>query len=115
MTAISSLDGLSKDVLLVDLPVPRDDKWIAKLQARYPGFEIRWRTRGHPMGPPPEPLPKEDYEGVTILFAYLPHPPELLSKVRYVQLISAGADKWADHPIYKNPDVVFCTSNGTHP
>ncbi len=45
----------------------------------------------------------------------MPPPAELMSKVRYVQLSSAGADRWPGHPVYENKDVVFCTSNGCHP
>ena len=45
-------------------------------------------------------LPPEIWEGVTIACLFLPHPARLMSKVRYVQLTSAGADKWIEHETF---------------
>lgn len=35
-------DGLSKEVLLLFFPKEPDHKWIADIQAQYPGLEVRW-------------------------------------------------------------------------
>jgi hypothetical protein len=104
--------SLSHDVLLVAIPFPPQDQWMARLEALYPGFKVRWVVQS--TNYPPEPLPEEVYDGVTILLTLWPHPIERLQKVRYVQLISAGADKWIPHELYKNPDVLLCTANGAH-
>ncbi|KAL2015442.1 hypothetical protein VTK56DRAFT_5497 [Thermocarpiscus australiensis] len=104
--------GLSDDILLVAAPLPPDEKWVAKAEARYPGLKVRWMY--HEYKSNPDPLPKEAYEGVTILCTVMTHPAELLQNVRYVQLISAGADQWIGHELYRNPDVIFCTMNGIH-
>lgn len=98
------------------VPLDRDDKWIAKIVAKYPGLEIRWIKREWKF--PPAPLPEALLDGVTLLCTGMPISPEqakLLPNVRHVQLVSAGADRWIGNPLYQNPDVTFCTSNGTHP
>lgn len=112
MVTITPTSSLAGDVLLFEVPAPRDEKWIAQLQERYPGLEIRWHTSELTMMP--KPLPDEVYDGVTLLVGFMPHPAEKLPKVRYVQLMSAGADRWTTNDLYKNPNVTFCTANGTH-
>ncbi|KAK4153462.1 hypothetical protein C8A00DRAFT_43641 [Chaetomidium leptoderma] len=107
-----SAKGLTNDVLLIGVPFPPNEKWVAELEARHPGLKVRWASQSFKF--PPDPLPKEVYDDVTMLCALWPHPVELLQKVRYVQLLSAGADKWITHELYKNPDVIFCTANGAH-
>ncbi|KAL2144191.1 hypothetical protein VTI28DRAFT_9482 [Corynascus sepedonium] len=111
-------NGLSNDVLLVTLPVPVNEAWIAKIKALHPGFQIRWVTEpfGDRSGPPSKEssLPQEMYENVTMLFTFRNHPAEMLPKLRFVQLISAGADKWINHELYKDPNITFCTANGAH-
>lgn len=62
-----------------------------------------------------EELPSEVWDGLTMLLTHSPPPAELLSKVRFVQLTSAGADAWAGHDTYKKDEVMFCTTNGIHP
>ncbi|KAK4164674.1 hypothetical protein QBC43DRAFT_317313 [Cladorrhinum sp. PSN259] len=105
------------DILLMAVPLPRDDKWIAKIAANHPGIkEIRWVQREWKV--PPDPLPQDALDGVTLLCTGMPIDAEqsrLLKNVRYVQLLSAGADIWIGNPLYQNQDVTFCTSNGTHP
>ncbi|KAK0610649.1 hypothetical protein B0T17DRAFT_500158 [Bombardia bombarda] len=106
--------GLSNDILLIDLPPPVDEAWIAKMEATYPGFKIRWANR--PWYPQLSAVyTDEDYEGVTMLCTVAPHAAEKIANVHFVQLASAGADKWMNHPVYLDPSVVFATSNGTHP
>ncbi|KAL2151724.1 hypothetical protein VTH82DRAFT_6822 [Thermothelomyces myriococcoides] len=104
--------GLSNEVLLVCVPFPAEEQWIANLKASHPGLEIRWVVR--PLSAGAEPLSKETYENVSLLLTLKPHPAELLPKLRFVQLISAGADVWLDHNLYKNPEITFCTANGAH-
>lgn len=112
LIASNSPAGLSNNVLLVAVPFPPDEKWMASLEARFPGFKVRWVTQE--MKLPPPPLPDQAYEGVTMLCTLLPHPVERLQAVRYVQLLSAGADRWITHELYQKRDVVFCTANSVH-
>ena len=110
--------NLSTDILLLQIPPEPDLLWIAQLETKYPGLKVRWvplRWAPGDKGSAATALPPEIWEGVTIACLFLPHPAQLMSKVRYVQLTSAGADKWIEHETYKNPNVVFCTANGIHP
>lgn len=110
--ALGGANDLSNEVLLVAIPFPPNHKWTARLEALHPGLKVRLAIQSNTF--PPEPLPKEVYDGVTILCTLWPHPVEMLQNVRYVQLLSAGADKWIGHELYKNPNVTFCTANGAH-
>lgn len=104
--------GLANDVLLFSVPFPPNEQWIARLESLHPGLKVRWAQQSTSF--PPEPLPQKTYDDVTILVGLWPHSAELVQKVRYVQLLSAGADRWITHDLYKNPDVMFCTANGAH-
>ncbi|KAK3385258.1 hypothetical protein B0H63DRAFT_180803 [Podospora didyma] len=104
---------LSTDVLLMNIPPPIDEVWSAKIEARYPGLKVRWAPQHLKMNP--DPLPEETYEGVTLMCSFLPHDVGKLPNIHYIQLTSAGADLWINHPLYQDPNVIFCTSNGTHP
>jgi len=114
-----SSKGLSKDVLLVHVPAPPDNAWMAKMEAKHPGLQVRWHQ--HPMPgtiefSKTEPLPRETYQGVTLLCSLAPtHPAELLPNVRFIQIPMAGADLWTKHPFYRARGVTMCTANGTHP
>ncbi|KAK3314191.1 hypothetical protein B0H66DRAFT_373600 [Apodospora peruviana] len=104
---------LSNEILLMHIPPPPDKAWIAKIEDRYPGLKIRWFSR--PWTFETQLLPDDVYEGVTMVCAVTEHPAEKLPKLHCVQLASAGADRWLGTATYMNPDVIFCTSNGTHP
>lgn len=108
----------STETLLLQIPPEPDLQWITRLESKYPGLKVRWvPLRWTPVdkGSEATDLPPETWEGVTMACLFLPHPAHLMSKVRYVQLTSAGVDKWVEHEMYKNPNVVFCTANGVHP
>ena len=112
---MTSAGALSHDILLVYLPTDPDAEWMAKIEAKYPGLKVRWRVR-----PTPAELILDSavWEGVTIcVTGSLPHPADLMKSVRYVQLSSAGADRWISpvHPKYQDPGTIFCTANGAHP
>ncbi|KAH8883269.1 hypothetical protein GQ53DRAFT_882823 [Thozetella sp. PMI_491] len=108
---------LSTDILLLQIPLEPNEEWIAKIESRYPGLEVRWiplrwspgsKDMEHDIAP-------QKWKGVTIACLFPPHPAHLMSQVRYVQLTSASADKWYGHEVYKNRDVAFCTANGAQP
>lgn len=104
----------ANDTLLIAIPFHNDssEKWATELETHFPGLKVRCANQ--PPKFPPNPLPEELFEGVTMLCTLWPHPAEKVKGVRYVQLVSAGADAWTKHELYKNPDVVFCTANGAH-
>jgi hypothetical protein len=109
-------NGLANDVLLiaVPFPIPPDAKWLAELEAQHPGLKVRYVVQQPKF--PMDPLPEKLYDGVTLLCTLFPAPArrELLQNVRFVQLMSAGADRWISHELYKTPEVTFCTANGVH-
>lgn len=98
LASASSADGLSNDVLLVAIPAPANEQWMARLEALHPGLKVRWVNQ--PPNFPPEPLPRELYDGVTMMVALCPHPIELVQNVRSIQLVSAGVDAWITHNLY---------------
>ncbi|KAF3799693.1 hypothetical protein GCG54_00000938 [Colletotrichum gloeosporioides] len=108
---------LANDILLVFLSSPRNEEWISRVESNYPGLQVRWANNHLPDGRflLPDELPDEVWDGVTMIISFNPPSLERLKNVRFVQLTSAGADKWRDHPVYKNPDIPFCTTNGCHP
>lgn len=57
----------------------------------------------------------EIWEGVTLLASFKPLPEDLLGKVRFVQLATAGADHWLKESIYSRKEVAFCNASGCHP
>lgn len=111
---------LSKEILLLTLPKDIPDDYVSRLKSRYPGITIRWRSMlssSQVFGP--SDLPREDQEdlcrGVTILCTQLLPDANLLPNCHYVQLTAAGPDRAVSHPLYQNPGVTFCSTNGVHP
>lgn len=104
--------GLKGEVLLIAFPGPHDESWTTELEAANPGLEVRWVN--YPIAAPPESFPEEIYADVTLLAGFCPMPAKSVPKLRYVQLFSAGADRWINHELYKNPKITFCTANGAH-
>lgn len=102
-----------RDVLLLFLPKDSPEAWLDTMARNHPNVEVRW---GNPRDyRAPEDLPAEMWDGVTVYCSFRPPPARLMKTVRFVQLTSAGADLWVNHPIYQKPEVEFCTSNGIHP
>lgn len=107
----------SNDKLVVFLPSQRDEAWIERFQARYPGAEIKWINGLRDDGSfiwPNETDPR-DWDGATIISTVFPPPDGAnLDKLRFVQLASAGADVWLKHDLYHKKHIIFSTSNGIH-
>jgi phosphoglycerate dehydrogenase-like enzyme len=108
---LSSGDGLSKDILLVSIPVAQDEAWVSRIKKSHPGLQVRWFHRQTEEALPPDEL----VVGATLVCTYKRLDASLLESVRYIQLTSAGADLWTKHPTYQRKEVIFCTSNGIHP
>ncbi|KAL8406861.1 hypothetical protein RB596_005372 [Gaeumannomyces avenae] len=111
-----SLEG---EVLLVCIPTEPKLEWVTAMEERYPGLEIRWVDRDwyldtNVFASGTLNLPAGLYDGVTMVMSFLPPKPEDMKRVRFVQLTSAGADRWVTHDVYRDPNVIFCTANGIH-
>lgn len=106
----------SNDIILLFIASEPNPEWIERFESRWPGLQVRW-VNSHPDSGAmsPDDVAAETWDGVTIYSSWLEPSPKLVPKVRYVQLSSAGADRWLNHDLYLNPDVVFCSANGIHP
>ena len=109
--------GLEGDVLLVLTMLKPSNAWFQKVQAKFPGLRVRWEPSNNDKGMPKaaSEVPKDAWEGVTILATYSPVPASLIPNVRFVQVVSAGSDLWANNEIYLNKEVLFATGSGTQP
>ncbi|KAI0109848.1 hypothetical protein F4814DRAFT_424737 [Daldinia grandis] len=110
-------DGaLSNDVLLVFFPFPERKEWIEHITDRFKGLQVRWVNAINPdySVVNAKDVAAELWDGVTLLSTFMPPPAELVPGVRFVQVTSAGVDRWPDHPIYQDDRVKFSTSNGIH-
>ncbi|KAI1142068.1 D-isomer specific 2-hydroxyacid dehydrogenase [Hypoxylon sp. FL0543] len=106
---------LSNDILLVCLPLPEKPECAERLTKKFKGLQVRWLSALKPGQPLADAeLHPDVWDGVTLLSTYMPPPAEIIPKVRFVQLPSAGVDRWPGHPKYEDKDVIFCTSNGVH-
>ena len=124
------------DTLLIFLPdrTAPDAAWIARIEAAYPGLTVRFVSQADPVTGTVRDvnqLPAEVWEGVTLLVSHWP-PKTVETKVisygvettlratttlpdlRFVQVPSAGADRWIGHETFKRPGVTIATGNGTH-
>ena len=105
--------------LLVAVHYDPDEELIARLNKNHPDLEIAWHnpyTADGGDGVTAKPLPEGIFKDATALFTWIFIPtPEQAPKLKLVQLTSAGANQCFEYEIYKNKEVDFCTSNGTHP
>lgn len=63
-----------------------------------------------------EDVPESFWQQATILvtLSVLPPKPELVPKLRWIQLLSAGIDQIVNQPIYKDTDISLTTASGIH-
>jgi hypothetical protein len=100
--------------LLILSSVPLSGEWQKKFKDEFPDLEIvvydlPWGAKVA------EKVPAEELKDVTILLTGSSLPDkELVPKLEYVQLSSAGANHILKHPLFTDTDVVFCTANGVH-
>ncbi|KAI1444231.1 hypothetical protein F5Y02DRAFT_183714 [Annulohypoxylon stygium] len=110
------VSSLSNDVLLIFAPYPDSTGFVERLTKRFKGLQVRWvKSTASPLNPPKaEDLDASEWDGATLLATFMPPPPEFLSKIRFVQLTTAGLDRWIAHPTYQEKNITFATSNGVH-
>lgn len=107
---------LTNEKVLIHLPLEEPKGWIAKVQARFPDLRIHWSESTVVAGglSPLDDLPRDLLDGVNIMCLFPPPRPENMKDVRFVQLVSAGSDRWVNHPKFLDPDVTFCSGSGIH-
>ncbi|KAI1453412.1 hypothetical protein F4805DRAFT_470130 [Annulohypoxylon moriforme] len=110
------ISTLNNDVLLIFAPYPDTTGFVGRIAKRFKGLQVRWvKSTASPLIPPKAgDLDAKDWDDVTLLATFQPPPAEFLSKVRFVQLTTAGIDRWPGHLTYENDKVTFATSNGVH-
>ena len=104
------------EVILILMPweIPRE--FIQHVKTLSPGIEVLIHPGGRHDKTVPSDISPETWKRVTVLFAWKSLPPkELVPNLEYVQLLSAGCNHVAEHPLYDATDVTFCTANGVHP
>ncbi|EMC95397.1 hypothetical protein BAUCODRAFT_539291 [Baudoinia panamericana UAMH 10762] len=110
--------GPAKDLLLCLLPYPEPKDVLDTIRRRFPYIEIDYRRVS--LFPSADELKAavtpEVWKGVTILYTVTSFPEKLdyAPKLQLVQLSSAGSNQIQNHPIYKDSDIVICTSSGIH-
>ncbi|KAI2466339.1 hypothetical protein F4781DRAFT_434500 [Annulohypoxylon bovei var. microspora] len=110
------VNSLSNDVLAIFVPYPETPGFIERLTNHFKGLQVRWikSTTSPLITPRAEDLDVTAWDGVTLLATFMPPPAEFLPKVRFVQLNTAGIDRWPKHATYQDEKVIFSTSNGVH-
>lgn len=91
-------------------------EYLDKLRSQFPDLKIathvvEWHKTGAP-----EDIPDEEWKETTVLLAsgnFFPAR-ELVPKLQYVQLQSAGANHILKKPLFADTDIAFCTANGVH-
>ncbi|CAK7230079.1 hypothetical protein SCUCBS95973_007452 [Sporothrix curviconia] len=128
-----ALSGIgASDTILLFLPdrTCPDAAWIAKTEAAYPGLTVRSIPQADPETGKlrdVDDLPAAVWEGVTIFVSLWPPRTTAatvdgktvaattsLANLRFVQVPSAGADRWIVHETFARPGVTISTGNGTH-
>ncbi len=86
-----------------------EPEWIERLRQVSPDLEIQVQT-----GKKVEEIADDLWQRVEILYTLNALPtPEQAPHLRWVQLYSAGADRFLDHPLFQS-QVTFTTASGVH-
>jgi hypothetical protein len=102
--------------LLLLAPEAPKPEYLDELRRQFPDLEIvvhlvEWQTTVLP-----KEFPEDGWKDTTILLASGNIFParELVPKLQYVQLVSAGANHILKKPLFSDTDIAFCTANGVH-
>lgn len=109
--------SLKGEVLLVYLPGAAPESFLKQTRERFPELEVRWFDAPVVDSAflPPDHLPDEAWEGVTMLCIYHQPDPAKLPRARFFQAASAGLDMWAGYPKFLDPKVQFANASGCQP
>ncbi|KAK1832629.1 oxidoreductase-like protein [Podospora conica] len=106
--------GVQGHKLLIIGGIHPDPSALDALRTRFPDLQIVSHTEHFGRSDPPFPL--EDWKDVTLAVSFLTLPKKRddAPNLKYVQLMSAGANHILEDPFFKNTDTMFCTANGVH-
>jgi len=102
--------------LLILAPWVPSEEFLQELRSKYSGLEIVHRELPRTRRVSEAGIPPEEWKDVTILLAggFAIPDKDLVPKLKYVQVTSAGANRILSHPLFLETDVTFCTANGVH-
>ena len=108
--------GSDGDVLLIATPWKPSQAWIDRIEAKFPNLRVIYRVLHWGAKLAAGALSADEWRSVTVLLTSglsLPEPAEA-PRLRYVQLISAGANVVLKRPLFTETDIIFATANGVH-
>lgn len=110
-----NLFGVTGPPLLV-LGAVFQPAWIAQLKDLFPDLEIVSNQDGSRPGDEfLKEISEDEWKEATIIVTGKTLPdPELLPKLRYIQLQTAGANHMLNHPSVTNTEAALCTASGIH-
>lgn len=109
--------GLDGDILLITTPRPPPAAWIERIEAKYPGLRVVYRDLQWGSSLAADAVSADIWKAATVLLttgASLPKSRAEVPRLRYVQLVSAGANQIIKQPLFTDTDIVFATANGVH-
>jgi len=114
MTLITFSDNktLKGHKLLYLTQFPPSEGFLERARKNYPDLEIVYHQAT--WSQVSAGLPDNAWKDVTILLSFTLPRKELVPKLQYVQLPSAGANAILGNPLFKDTEAAFCTANGVH-
>lgn len=98
---------MTVNVLIV---VPFREEWVERIQRLSPDLHVTL----HPIHGRGQEVPDTLWEETEVAYTFSNLPsPEHASRLRWVQLYSAGAERILEHPLFKT-NVMFTTMSGIH-
>ncbi|KAF4467273.1 d-isomer specific 2-hydroxyacid dehydrogenase [Fusarium albosuccineum] len=105
--------SLGKEKVLIFIPSPPNEEWISRVQTRFPGLKVVWFNNSKPGGyVSPDEIARDIWDGVTIYCSFMPASADRMRNTRFVQLATAGNDRWLENEAFHSPNVVFCSASG---
>ncbi|TVY65703.1 D-2-hydroxyacid dehydrogenase [Lachnellula suecica] len=105
-----------KEHILCLIPLKVDPAILESIKKRHPNVDFTVREVGFDKTQALDPsIPDELLKEITILVTLFKFPkPELAKKLKLVHLVSAGADRLASVPLWKETEIPFTNSSGVH-
>jgi hypothetical protein len=115
MVSLPAPNPALRGKLVIIFPWPTSEDVVAPVRERFPNLEIIFRYKAWDSPALNDVIPDEEWKHVDFLLASSTLPQiELAPKIRFIQLVSSGANHIMNHPFFKETDVPICTANGVH-
>lgn len=110
-------NGLDNGILLITSPWKPTQAWVDRIEAEFPGLRVIYRDLQWNKRLAVGALSADDWRSVVVLLTTgfsLPTNLADVPRLRYVQLLSAGANHVLKTPLFTDTDIIFATANGVH-